>query len=80
MMQVTIKLFGTLGSKVQDYDHHTGIIADVPNHCTPADLLKDLQVPLSHVGLIIVDNRPIQQNTPLSDGMTISFFSLVSGG
>ncbi|MEN8210298.1 MAG: hypothetical protein ABFR31_01155 [Thermodesulfobacteriota bacterium] len=79
-VKLTIKLFGTLGLKIPDYNHDKGIMIDAPDNVTPADLLKDLQVPLSHVGFISCENRSIKADTPLSDGMVIHFYSLVSGG
>jgi len=79
-IRLAIQLFGTLSLKVLDYDHEKGIIVDVPDNITPEDLLRDMQIPLSHIGLISCENQAIQRDALLIDGMTISFFSLVSGG
>lgn len=79
-IQLTVRLFGTLSLKVPDYDHKNGLIVDAPDGVTPENLLKDLQIPLSHVGLISHENHAIQRDTLLTDKMTISFFSLVCGG
>lgn len=79
-IRLTIKLYGTLGLKVPDYDHLNGIQLEVPQGTTPADLLNDLQVPLSHVGLISRDGKILKPDTVLGNQMTINFFSLISGG
>ncbi|MDA3791442.1 MAG: hypothetical protein PF503_23465 [Desulfobacula sp.] len=79
-IRLTVRLFGTLSLNVPDYDHEKGLIVDMSDGVTPVDLLNDLQIPLSHVGLISHENHTIQLDTPLTDKMTISFFSLVAGG
>ena len=79
-IRLTIRLFGTLSLQVPDYDHKKGIIVDAPDGVTPEDLLTHLQIQLSHIGLICYENQAIQRDTPLTDGMTISFFSPVYGG
>ena len=79
-IQLTIRLFGTLSSGIPDYNHKKGVLVDAPDDVTPEDLLKDLKIPLSHIGLISRENQAIQRDTPLADQMTIHFFSLVSGG
>ncbi len=79
-IRLTIRLFGTLSSKVLDYDHEKGLRVDVPDDVTPEALLKDLKIPLSHIGLISNGSQSIKLGTPLTDKMSISFFSLISGG
>ena len=79
-IQLTIRLFGTLGLKKTDYDHKKGIMVDVPDNITPEQLLEDMHIPVSHIGLISDGNQSIQLDTLLSDKMTINFFSLVCGG
>ena len=79
-IRLTIYLFGTLGSKVPEYDHNEGIRADKPDGVTPADLLNDLKIPLNHVGFISDGKKSIQLDALLTDKMSISFYSLISGG
>ncbi|MCD4677362.1 MAG: hypothetical protein K8S18_15425 [Desulfobacula sp.] len=79
-IRLTIRLFATLSLRVPDYDHKKGILVDAPYGVTPADLLKDMKIPLSHIGFISDGNKAIAQDTLLADKMTVSFFSLVSGG
>jgi len=79
-IRLTIRLFGTLSLGMPDYDHKKGIVVDAPDDVTPEGLLTGLQISLSHIGLISSENQAIQRDTRLADGMTISFFSLVSGG
>lgn len=79
-IRLTIKLFGTLSARVPDYNHQTGICVDAPDDATPEDLLNDLSIPLSHIGIISDGRHFLQKDCGLNEGMTISFFSLVSGG
>lgn len=79
-MRLVIRLFGTLSLKVPDYDHEKGIVFDVPEGVTPADLLNDLQVPVSHVGFISDGKSGLQLDSRIENPMTIHFFSLISGG
>lgn len=79
-IQLTIRLFGTLSSRVPDYDHNTGIRVDAPDDTTPEDLLKDLKIPLAHIGFVSDGSQAIQLGTCLTDKMSVSFFSLISGG
>jgi sulfur carrier protein ThiS len=79
-MQVTIKLFGTLRMKVADYDHLSGIVLDMPDRTTPADLLETLGVPMSDVGIISCNSKVLKPDMPLVDGTTINYFSLIGGG
>jgi len=79
-IQLTIQLFGTLGSRVPEYDHENGVQVSAPDGVTPEDLIKDLKIPLTHVGFISDGSCAIQLDTPLTDKMSISFYSLISGG
>ena len=79
-VRLIVRLFGTLSMKVSDYDHKKGIIFNAPEGVTPADLLKDLQVPVSHIGFISNGTSGLQLDSRLEDQMTVHFFSLVSGG
>ncbi len=79
-IRLTIRLFGSLSLKVPDYDHKRGIRVNVPVDVTPEDLLKDLKIPLSHIGLISDGQKAIKLGTRLTDKMNVSFYSLASGG
>lgn len=79
-IKLTIWLYGTLSSKVPKYDYQEGIIVDKPDNVTPEDLLKDLKIPLTHVGLISDGTKSIPLDAPLEDNMSIKFYSLISGG
>jgi hypothetical protein len=79
-VQLTVRLFGTLSLRVTDYNHKTGIPVVVPDGVTPEDILKKLQIPLSHVGVISDGHSTLKRDSLLWDGMEINFFSLISGG
>ena len=79
-IQLTIRLFGTLSLKVPDYDHKRGIVVNAPDSITSEKLLKGIKIPLSHIGVISDGKQAIQRDAYLTNGMTINFFSLLSGG
>ncbi|NOX32676.1 MAG: MoaD/ThiS family protein [Deltaproteobacteria bacterium] len=79
-IRLTIRLFGTLGLKVPGYDYKKGMSVDLPDGATPEDILKDLQIPLSHIGSISNGKNSLQRDSLLTDGQTINFFPLISGG
>ncbi len=79
-IRLTIYLFGTLSSKVPNYNHKNGIAIDAVDGVTPEDLLKNLKIPLNHIGLISDGSSSIELVTRLTDKMSVSFFSLISGG
>jgi len=79
-IQLTIRLFGTLSSQIPDYSHTKGFVIEVQDGVTPKKVLKRMKIPLSHIGLIIYNNKAIQYDTPLAGKANISFFSPISGG
>ncbi len=79
-MRLTIRLFGTLSSKMPGYNHEKGLHVDVADNVTPEDLAIDLKIPLNHIGLISDGNGAIKLNTQLADNMCINFYSMISGG
>ena len=79
-IQLMVYLFGTLSSRVPDYDHAKGIQMDAPDHATPEDLLETLKIPLTHIGFISDGSCAIPLDARLTDKMSISFYSLISGG
>lgn len=79
-IQLTIRLFGTLSSRLPEYSHTKGLLIEAPDGVTPEEVLKRLKIPLSHAGLISCDNKSIGYDTPLTDKAVISFFSPMAGG
>ncbi|MCP4021681.1 MAG: hypothetical protein GY729_07555 [Desulfobacteraceae bacterium] len=79
-IKLTIRLFGILGLKVPAYDHKKGIRVDKPDGVRPADLLKDLKIPVNHVGFISDGEKSIPLDARLTNKMSISFYSTISGG
>ncbi len=79
-IQLSIRLFGTLGSKVPDYDHEKGLVVDVADNITPEDLAKELKIPLNYIGFISDGSAAIKLDARLTNKMNVNFFSLISGG
>jgi len=79
-IQLTIRLFGTLSSKVPDYNHEKGLRVNVADNVTPKNLANELKIPLNHIGFISDGSTAIKFDTLLTDNMCVSFFSMISGG
>jgi hypothetical protein len=79
-IQLTIRLFGTLGSKVPNYDHEKGLLVNAADNATPEDLARGLKIPLDYLGFISDGCSAIELDARLTDKMSIHFFSLMSGG
>lgn len=79
-IKLKVRLFGVLSLKVPAYDHKQGLIIELPDGAAPVDILKQLQLPLTHIGLISHANQAIPSDASLTDGMTINFYSPVYGG
>lgn len=79
-IRLAIYLFGTLSLKVPNYNHKKGLSIDAPDDVTPEGLLKELKIPLTHVGFISDGKKSIQLDARLTNKMSINFYSLISGG
>lgn len=74
-MRVTVKLFATFRVdrfKVEERELSSG--ADV------AHVVRELGIPESELGVVLVNGRHASLDQPLEEGDTLSLFPLVGGG
>ena len=79
-MQVRVKLYGTLGKGVADYDHPSGMTVDVSDGATVVELLAQIGIPLKRIGMVSLDGRLAGKTAILQPGMMVKVFHLIFGG
>jgi hypothetical protein len=79
-MKVTVKLYGTLRRLHPGYRHTDGIIADVPDDTTIADLFSCLELPLDRNVSVIMDGRIQKTEVKVYDGACLNVFLPMHGG
>ncbi|MEW5984585.1 MAG: MoaD/ThiS family protein [Acidobacteriota bacterium] len=75
LMQATVKLY--LAFRVGRF---TTADVDLLDPATVDHLIQRLAIPGDSVGLIMVNGRQGERDTPLSDGDTVALFPVVGGG
>jgi sulfur carrier protein ThiS len=79
-MQVQVRLYGTLGKQVAGYDHRTGLMVEVEEGATVAELLTGMGLPLRKIGMVSLDGRLAGKDAPLKSGMQVKVFHPIFGG
>ena len=79
-MKIRVRLFGMLPKYVSHYDHETGLEIDVRDDADIADLLMQLGIPKSNIGMISVDGRLVKTEEKLMDGNSVGLFQPIFGG
>jgi sulfur carrier protein ThiS len=79
-MQITVKLFGTLGQNCRDYRSDRGIELEMAEGSRVADLLALLKIPGSQGGTVVMQGRFLQKEEILADGSLIQIFQALHGG
>jgi sulfur carrier protein ThiS len=79
-MKIRVRLFGTLSQHVSGYDHEKGLEIEMPYDADVDDLLAQLALPKSKVGLVSVDGRLVKADEKLSAGNAVHLFQPLFGG
>lgn len=74
-MNITVKLFASF--RTGRFDVETG---DYPAGTTVADVADSLKLPLSELGIMMINNRHVKLDRQLEDGDTLALFPLLGGG
>jgi len=74
-MNITVKLFASFRTGRFDIETH-----DYPASTTVADVAESLKLPLSELGIIMINNRHVKTDRQLADGDTLALFPLLGGG
>ena len=79
-MKVKVRLFGTLGNKFPDHDPLNGFEIEIPANASIGDLLDQLDIPKSKIGLVSVQGRLVKADKTLKQGDFIRIFRPIFGG
>jgi len=79
-MKVKVRLFGTLGKKFPDHDPLNGFEVEIPEDASVGDLLDQLEIPHSRIGLVSVQGRLVKAGKALKPGDFVRIFRPIFGG
>ncbi len=79
-MKVKVRLFGTLGKKFPDHDPLNGFEIEIPKDASVSDLINQLDIPKSKIGLVSVQGRLVQAGEILKTGDYIRIYRPIFGG
>ena len=79
-MKVKVRLFGTLGNKFPDHDPLNGFEVELPEDASVGDLLDQLEIPKSKIGLVSVQGRLVKAGKALKPGDFVRIFRPIFGG
>lgn len=79
-MKVKVRLFGTLGKKFPDHDPLNGFEVEIPKDATVNDLIDQLDIPKSKIGLVSVQGRLVKADKTLKQGDYIRIYRPIFGG
>ena len=74
-MKITVKLFATFRKDRFAIEERT-----YPEGTTAGQIVNELQLPLSQLGILLVNSRHVDLDRMLVDGETLAIFPLVGGG
>ena len=79
-MKVKVRLFGTLGKQFPDHDPLNGFEIEIPEDAKVGDLLDQLEIPKSKIGLVTVEGRLVKVAKILKPGDFIRIYRPIFGG
>jgi hypothetical protein len=79
-MKIYVKLKGRL-SNFRDLKHiKNSIILDVGDNIKISDVLKKIEIPRKHIGLIVVNKKVVNINMLLNEGDLLTLYPPIAGG
>ncbi len=79
-MKVKVRLFGTLGKQFPHHDPLNGFTVEIPDNATVGELLDQLQIPKSKIGLVSVQGRLVNADKALKPNDFVRIFRPIFGG
>jgi sulfur carrier protein ThiS len=79
-MKVKVRLFGTLGKKFPDHDPLNGFEIEISKDASVGDLIDQLDIPKSKIGLVSVQGRLVKADKTLKPGDYIRIYRPIFGG
>ncbi len=74
-MKVTVKLFASFRTGRTPIETR-----DYPAGTRVADIVREQQIPVAELGIIMVNSRHVPIDRELADGDTLALFPLLGGG
>ena len=79
-MKVKVRMFGTLGNQFPGHDPLNGFEVEIPDNASVGDLLDQLQIPESKIGLVSVQGHPVRAAHILKPEDFVRIFRPIFGG
>ena len=79
-MKIKVRLFGTLGKKFPDHDPLNGFAVEIPKDANVGDLIDQLDIPKSKIGLVSVQGRLVKAGKILKQGDVVRIYRPIFGG
>ena len=79
-MKIRVKIFGTMAKRLPDYKPEHGILVELPDSSSVAELIAHLGISKSKIGIITVEERVVRTDYELRDGVSVHFYQPISGG
>ena len=80
MINVTVKLYGTLSWRIQGYDPEKGLDLEFAPGACVEDLTERLNLTPEDTGVVAMDGRVTEPGDALYDGARIRIFQVAHGG
>jgi molybdopterin converting factor small subunit len=74
-MQVTVKLFATFRTGRFTLENR-----EYPEGTTVRQIVRELEIPESELGILLVNSRHVDLERVMADGETLAIFPLLGGG
>lgn len=79
-MEVIVRIQGSLGFDMPEYDPESGVRVELPPGATLKDLLKRLNILDPQKIIVTMDYRILKIEDPLRESAKLRIFQLLSGG
>jgi sulfur carrier protein ThiS len=79
-MKVKVRLFGNLGKEFPDHDPLNGFKVEISKDASLGELIDQLDIPKSKIGLVSVQGRLVQAGEILKPGDSIRIYRPIFGG
>jgi sulfur carrier protein ThiS len=79
-MKVKVKLYGTLGQHIPDYQTSRGIEVEIPDGATAKDLLALLEIAESRGAVVAVEGRILKADDRIRCGVPVHVLQVMHGG
>jgi molybdopterin converting factor small subunit len=74
-MEITVKLFATFRT-----GRFTIETREYPEETTVRQIVRELEIPESELGILLVNSRHVDLERVMADGETLAIFPLLGGG